>query len=83
MAIEFPKTAQVVATIASNEDNQRDIHGFVNPNLHRRVDPQEPAPESDEVRPRSYILGVYDGLNSYRTETIYTHDEESTTCEIP
>lgn len=29
------------------------------------------------------VLGVWDGLHSYRTTTTYTHDEESTTCEIP
>lgn len=83
MSIEFPKTAHGTAVPASEEDLQRDEHGFTNPNLHRRVDPQQPAPDSGEVAPRSYMLGVYDGLHSYRTETIYTHDEESTTSEIP
>lgn len=28
-------------------------------------------------------LGVWDGVNSYRTTETLTHDEESTTCEIP
>lgn len=31
----------------------------------------------------SIALGVWDGINSYRTTTTYIHDEESTTCEIP
>ena len=83
MAIEFPKTAQGVAVPADAEALQKDAHGFTNPNLHRRIDPQQPAPGSGEVAPKDYIIGVYDGLHSYRTEIINTHDEESTTCEIP
>ena len=83
MAIEFPTTAHGVAVPASEEDIQQDEHGMTNPNLHRRIDPKQPAPDSGEVAPKSYIIGVYDGLHSYRTEIIHTHDEESTTCEIP
>lgn len=29
------------------------------------------------------VLGVWDGVHSYRTTETFTHDEESTTCEIP
>lgn len=83
MAVEFPKTAQGVAVPANMSDLQKDQHGFTNPDLHRRVDPQPPAPDSGEVAPREYMIGVYDGLHSYRTVTIVTHDEESTTSEIP
>lgn len=82
MAMEFPKTAQGAAVPADSEALEKDEIGFTNPNLHRRVDPQPPAPDSGEVAPRDYILSVQ-GVNSYRTEIIYTHDEESTTCEIP
>jgi hypothetical protein len=50
-----------------------DETGFTNPNLHQRIDPQGDA---------SYGTGIYN-LNLYRTKTLSTHDEESTTCEIP
>ena len=82
MPIEFPQTAHGVAVPLSVEDEQRDEHGFTNPNLHRRVDPQNPS-SAEEVAPRQYVLGVYDGIHSFRTEIISTHDEESTTSEIP
>jgi len=78
----FPKTADGEAVICSEEDIQRDDVGFTNPNLHRRVDELEPT-DPAEVKPRTYQLGVWDRLNSYRTECVYYHDEESTTCEIP
>lgn len=80
---KFPKTAQGEAVECSEEDIQRDELGFTNPNLHRRID-NDIAPEDEkEVKPRTYNIGVWDGQNSYRTEHIYYHDEESTTCEIP
>lgn len=62
-------------------EDQKDQHGFTQPNLHRRVDPQEPH-DGKETSPREYELGVY-GLNSYRTTKINYHDEESETSEIP
>lgn len=83
MAMEFPQTAHGVAVPADDEALEKDQIGFTNPNLHRRIDPQIPTATSGEVAPREYIIGVYDGLNSYRTETIHYHDEESTTSEIP
>ena len=83
MSIEFPTTAHGVAVPASEEDLAQDAHGLTNPNLHRRIDPHEPTEGSKETAPRNYIIGVYDGLHSYRTETIHYHDEESTTSEIP
>lgn len=83
MSIEFPKTAQGTAVPADAEALALDAHGFTNPNLHRRIDPQQPAAGSAETAPRDYLIGVYDGLHSYRTETIHYHDEESTTSEIP
>ena len=83
MSAAFPKTAHGTAVPADADDLARDSHGFTNPNLHRRIDPQQPAPDSKETAPRDYLIGVYDGLHSYRTETIHYHDEESTTSEIP
>lgn len=68
--------------------------GYTNPNLHRRIvtDPEIPVgsdypfvkyDENGVAYPQSVVLGVWDGRHSYRTTTTYTHDEESTTCEIP
>lgn len=68
--------------------------GYTNPDLHRRIyDTVDVPPGSDypfvvydsegNPYPQSVQLGVWDGLHSYRTTTTYTHDEESTTCEIP
>lgn len=74
--------AQGPATTPLTVDEQaKDDIGYTNPNLHRRVDPQQPT-DPDKVKPDSYQLGIY-GTNSYRTTTTYYHDEESTTCEIP
>ena len=69
--------------------------GFTHPNLHRRirtdwegVDPEKDYPfvyrdKDGNPYDQTVVLGVWDGLNSYRTTTTHTHDEESTTCEIP
>lgn len=76
------RTAEGTAKPLTPEDEERDRIGFTHPNLHRRVDPQTPT-DPRETAPREYILGVYDKINSYRTENISYHDEESTTCEIP
>ena len=68
--------------------------GYTNPNLHRRIDNEiivEPGSDYPFVKydaegnayPQTVKLGVWDGRCSYRTTTTYTHDEESTTCEIP
>lgn len=54
-------------------EETRDIVGFTHPNLHRRID-------SDN--PEKHELGIY-GVNSYRIINTSTHDEESTTSEIP
>lgn len=69
-------------------------YGYTNPNLHRRIDDETTAPigsnypfvvydDQGVPYPQSVKIGVWDGLHSYRTTTTYTHDEESTTCEIP
>lgn len=80
--VDIPMMGQGPATPATEEDIERDKIGFTGPNLHRRVDPQIPAPDSEEYKPRSYDIGIY-GYDSYRTVEIYLHDEESETSEIP
>lgn len=62
-------------------EKELDDRGFTNPNLHRRIDPKEPT-DPELVAPSNYSLGIY-GPHSYRTQTLHTHDEESTTSEIP
>lgn len=68
--------------------------GFTHPNLHRRIEDDVTVPEGVSY-PLLYLdpngvpykqtikIGVWDGINSYRTTDTHTHDEESTTCEIP
>lgn len=77
-----PLVGQGPAKLANDEDLQRDNVGFTHPNLHRRVDPQSPEPDSDEVAPRDYMFAIQ-STDSYRTTEIITHDEESVTSEIP
>ena len=77
-----PLVGQGSAKLANDEDLQRDNIGFTNPNLHRRVDPQPPESDSDEVAPRDYMFAIQ-STDSYRTTEIITHDEESVTSEIP
>ena len=81
--MDIPETARGAMKPCSEEDIQRDQLGFTNPNLHRRVDNEIAPTDPKEVRPRTYEIGVWDGVNSYRTEEVYYHDEESTTSEIP
>lgn len=68
--------------------------GYTNPNLHRRIETDpiyEPGVDyllvhrdKDGVPyKQTNVIGVWDGINSYRTIHTQTHDEESTTCEIP
>ena len=69
-------------------------HRYTNPDLHRRVDMDAEIPQGSDYSFVQYdedgnpykqdiVIGVWDGIHSYRTTTTYTHDEESTTCEIP
>lgn len=73
-----------------------DDFGYTHPNLHRRIETEPEIPNrsvkeypfvnydaNGDAYKQSVVLGVWDGINSYRTTTTYTHDEESTTCEIP
>ncbi len=76
----FPKTAQGVATPATEEDIALDEFGYTHPDLHRRIDP---TAGEGQVADRRYTIGVYDGIHSTRTVEEFYHDEESTTCEIP
>lgn len=68
--------------------------GYTNPNLHRRIYDEQTAPAGSDYPfvvydsegnpyPQSVKLGIWDGIHSYRTTETFTHDEESTTCEIP
>ena len=68
--------------------------GFTNPNLHRRIDQDAIVPPGSDYKFVHYdkngnpykqkvSIGVWDGVHSYRTTQTYTHDEESTTVEIP
>lgn len=68
--------------------------GYTHPNLHRRIDleavgssetdyPFMPRDKDGIPYNQNIVIGVWDGLHSYRTTETYTHDEESTTCEIP
>lgn len=83
---KYPRVGQGPAKVASDEDLQRDELGFTNPNLHRRIDPQEPEIAdsilNQEKLPRGYQLTIQN-VHSYRTTTINAHDEESIDSEIP
>lgn len=81
--IEYPEVGHGDMKPASQEELEKDAHGYTHPNLHRRTDIQQPDPESSEVAPRDYQIGIYNDLHSIRMTNIHTHDEESTTCEIP
>ena len=80
MAIKFPKPGEGPGTVASSEDLIRDANGHTNPNLHRRIDPQEPSDEANKLNqesaPRGYEFSI-EHTYSYRTTTINTHDEDS------
>lgn len=72
--------AQGPAVLADESELAKDAEGITNPTLHKRVDPQ-PQPEP-EIAPRQYGLAVA-GVMDYRTVIKTTHDENSTTSEIP
>lgn len=72
--INIEHIGQGNAVIADAEAVNKDTDGFTNPNLHRRT--YTPAINTE------YSFGIY-GLNSFRTTEFVTHDEESTTSEIP
>lgn len=68
--------------------------GYTNPDLHRRIDQDALIPsgsdytfveyDADGIPYKQQVkIGVWDGVHSYRTTETFTHDEESTTCEIP
>ena len=82
MSTVFPMVGQGTGRPVNENERKKDVQGFTHPNLHRRIDPQQLEEGSGEVNPRDYKLGIYN-VNSYRTTIINTHDEESTTSEIP
>lgn len=82
MSVDNPKMGQGPAVELTTEEEYKDSEiGFTNPNLHRRVDPKSPT-DPQEIKSREYNLGIY-GTESYRTTTVYLHDEDSETSEIP
>lgn len=81
--MDYPKTAEGLMKLATEWDLEQDARGYTSPNLHRRTDIHEPAPGSNEVAPRDYLIGVFDTIRSTRLTTIHYHDEESETSEIP
>lgn len=81
---ELKRVGQGPAKVVDDNSDEmvKDEFGYTNPNLHRRVDASHDHIPANESSPRNYELGIYN-LNSYRTVTRHTHDEESETCEIP
>lgn len=83
---KYPRAGQGPARLADESDLERDALGFTHPNLHRRVDPQDPDTADSEYNqekyPRGYQLMIQN-VHSYRTTTINAHDEESIDSEIP
>lgn len=77
----FPGLTQGPATLATEEDIKKDEGIYTHPDLHRRIKTDTSQPEG-EVSPRKYEISV-NGVDSYRTTTSYTHDEESVTREEP
>lgn len=78
--MEFPKTAQGQAVLASQHDIENDEHGLTNPNLHRRI--RDDIQEEYEVEPEKATVGVYDTIHSTRCvdHITYSDDDDS---EIP
>lgn len=81
---KFPKVGQGPATKVSEDSNvvdakakAKDDIGFTHPNLHRRINTPP-----DGTLHHKYELGIQ-SVDSFRTAEIITHDEESTTSEIP
>ena len=71
--LDIPALAQGGLYPINELEARRDsFSGFTNPNLHRRV--------NDAVTDTKICVC---GTNSYRIEESTTHDEESTTSEIP
>lgn len=86
--MEFPKNHQGSAVKLSetnpsdSSELARDAEGITNPNLHRRVDAQQPNSNLGELSPRSYQFTVASRY-SYRTTQIHLHEEDSTESELP
>ena len=81
MPIDIKYAGQGPWKPAEDEDISKDNLGYTHPNLHRRLDIQQPT-DPKELLPREYQVGIY-GRDSYRTTTIYMHDEDDEYNEIP
>lgn len=78
--MDFPKLGQGVAVPADSTSLDKDTKGFTHPNLHRRIDAK--IHHEFQTKPDDIQLTI-SGVESYRTETLHNHDEESRTLEIP
>lgn len=86
--VEYPQTTRMTydesvdsvllstgARPANEEELIKDQEGYTNPNLHRRIDPQEiDTTKTGEVDEREYILEIHAG-NSYRTTIQHFRDD--------
>lgn len=77
---EFIKMAQGPAILADEKALSKDKQGLTHPNLHRRIKTNTTIGEED--LPVDYGLSIQ-GVDSYRSTIILSHDEESTTRETP
>lgn len=80
--IENTFYAQGEAKPATPKDIAKDRQGITNPDLHRRIDEDQADRMRGEVEKDRYTLSVQ-AVNSYRTTEHTTHDEDSTTSEVP
>lgn len=83
--MDIPTMGQGPAVLLQPEDlgYENDVdRGYTHTDLHRRIYPDVSGRTAYEVANRVYLLTI-NGVNSYRTTTITTHDESSTTDETP
>lgn len=79
MANVFVTNSEGPGKVVGDGDEFNNL-GYTNPDLYRKIDPT--ARLEPEVAPRDYKLGIYN-KDSILTTYISTHDELSTTDEIP
>lgn len=78
---KFPTYSQGEAKLASEDDVINDTLGYVNPNLHRRID-EEGVKGEGEYLPPKYTISLQ-GSDSYRSTQHFIHDEDSEEREEP
>ena len=77
----FPTYSQGEAKLASEDDVINDNLGYINPNLHRRIN-EEGVKEDYEYLSPHYIISLQ-GTDSYRSTQHFIHDEDSEEREEP